>query len=265
MRDEKHNQRVLAKSHEQEFLHILQQDYRYAPRVAEAILAEAQYFLAGRSGVLQPGQIRKVLIKRSARPGQDVRLLPKVEVIWTLDAGVEDHQVLCEHGRQKLRQTRIMRLLTEAVEQGGVATQEDLAHVLHISLSTVKRDFKQLQNQGYYLPCRGNLQGIGRGQTHKAQIVGRWLQGETYDQVALNTHHAVVSIQRYIRSFLQVIQLHRLNIRPEEIRRILQFGLPLVHDYLSIYNQHDSLACRARLEEHLQRLQNTGLAKKGGL
>ena len=56
------------------------------------------------------------------------------------------------------------------------------------------------------MPSRGNLQGIGRGQTHKAQIIARWLQGETYDQIALHTHHALVSVQGYIGTFARVIE-----------------------------------------------------------
>ena len=77
-----------------------------------------------------------------------------------------------QHGSPTLRRVRIQRLLDEALAQGAVATQEDLAQALHVSLRTIKRDCAA-QAQEVYLPTRGNLHGIGRGQTHKAQI-GRW-------------------------------------------------------------------------------------------
>jgi DeoR/GlpR family transcriptional regulator of sugar metabolism len=50
-------------------------------------------------------------------------------------------------------------LLDEALAQGALATQEDLARVLQTSLRTIKRDFAELHNQGLYLSNRGYLKG----------------------------------------------------------------------------------------------------------
>ncbi len=252
--------RLLAKTYEQTFLQTLEQDYRIAPRVAEAILADAQVRLLGGGGEVRPGQVKKLLVKRGVGHGQKVADLAKVEVTWTLDGGLEDQQVLQGYGRQALRQMRILRLLDEAVEQGAVATQEDIAQILNVTPRTIKRDFIELQSAGHYLPCRGNLQGIGRGQTHKAQIVGRWLNGETYDQIARNTHHAVVSVQRYVRNFVQVIELQRQGLSSEQCAQLLQIGLCLVKDYQAIYEQHANPECRERLENQLERF---GGAQKG--
>jgi DNA-binding CsgD family transcriptional regulator len=247
--------RLIAKTAEQSFLQTLEQDYRIAPRVAEAILADVQVRLLGGLGEVRPGQVRKLLVKRGVGHGQKIADLAKVEVIWTLDGGLEDQQVLQAYGRQALRQMRILRLLDEAVEQGAVATQEDIAQMLNVTPRTIKRDFIELQLAGHYLPCRGNLQGIGRGQTHKAQIVGRWLKGETYDQIARNTHHAVISVQRYVRNFVQVIQLVRQGLSAEQCAQLLQIGLSLVKDYQAIYEQHSAPECRERLEKQLERFQ----------
>jgi hypothetical protein len=120
---------------------------------------------------------------------------------------------------------------------------------------TIKRDCAHLASQGIYLPTRGNLKGIGRGQTHKALIVGRWLRGESYDQVARATHHAVVSVQRYVQGFVRVVQLHQQGLSREEIALLLQMGWPLVADYLAIYQEHDTSFARERLAAQLQRLQ----------
>lgn len=252
--------RLLAKTHEQAFLQTLEQDYRIAPRVAEAILADAQERLQGGVAELRPGQIRKLLVKQGVGHGQSVADLAKVEVTWTLDAGLEDQQVLQAHGRQALRQIRILRLLDEAVEQGAVATQEDVAQMLNVTPRTIKRDFIELQAAGHYLPSRGNLQGIGRGQTHKAQIVGRWLSGETYDQIARNTHHAVISVQRYVRNFVQVIEIRQRGLSVEQCAQLLQIGPSLVKDYWAIYEGHSDPECRERLESQLKRFRG---AQKG--
>jgi predicted ArsR family transcriptional regulator len=176
---------------------------------------------------------------------------------------VEDRQVQQQYGCQALRQVRLQRLLLEALEQGGVASQEDLAQALQVSVRTIKRDFEQLQQQGLYLPSRGQLHGIGRGQTHKAQIIGCWLRGATYDQIAQQTHHALSSIQRYIQTFVRVIELHQRHFRVEQIGQLLQIGPPLVQEYLAVYQSHDQAECRQRLQEQMDRLKAARRPKKG--
>jgi hypothetical protein len=258
-------ERLEAKTPEQRFMRILEQDFDMAPKIAQVILHEAQANLLGsRPGDrLRPGQVRIILTRQNAGHGQALRQIQTTEVTWTIDAGVEDQQIVREHGARALRHVRIQRLLLEALEQDAVATQEDLARVLHVSLRTIKRDCAALQAQGIYLPTRGNLRGIGRGQTHKAHIIRRWLQGETYDQIALHTHHHPVSIQRYIQTFLRLVQLHQEGFTPPQIGLLLQISVPLVQEYLAVYDQHASPDCRERLQDHLQRLGQRSVAKRG--
>jgi hypothetical protein len=144
--------RLQIKSPEQRFLQILIQEYRCSPRVAEALLVEAQTCLLGKSEQLRPGQVCAMLAKANAPVGRALKSIAMVEVIWTVDAGLEDQIILRQAGRQALRRVRIQRLLGEALDQGAVATQEDLARALHISLRTIKRDCKALQAQRVIVP-----------------------------------------------------------------------------------------------------------------
>jgi hypothetical protein len=262
--DETQLKRLEAKTPQQKFLQILEQAYRFAPRIAAAILSEAQDWLQGSPERLQTGQVRVILARRHAPGGRAMAATPTLAVTWTVDAGLEDRQVQHQHGRRALRQVRIQRLLDEALAQGAVATQEDLALGLHTSLRTIKRDFAELEQQGIYLPTRGNLQGIGRGQTHKAQILARWLAGETYDQLALHTHHCATSIQRYVQTFLRVVALQRQGFSPGQLALLLQIGPPLVAEYLAVYQQCQVPEQQARLEAHLARLQQAIGREKGG-
>lgn len=245
--------RLQAKTSDQRFVQLLEDDFDQAPRVAQAVLEEAKSCFLGDPGQLLPGQVRMILTNYRAGHGQSLRDTPMTEVVWTVDAGAEDREVLCRHGRVALRRVRIQRLLLEAIRQGAVATQEDLAQVLHVSVRTIKRDCASLQAQGIYLPSRGRLRGIGRGQTHKAQIVGRWLLGETYDQIVLRTHHTATSVRRYIRAFVRVVDLHRRCFSESQIALLSQMSIPLVREYLAVYRQHDSPECRERLKAQLQR------------
>ena len=260
-------ERLQIKTAEQRFLSVLEEDFHKPPRVAQALLEEAQACLFGSAQHVRPGQMRVILARRDAGHGRGLAEIPMIEVIWTVDAGLEDLEVLQEHGRPALRQAQILRLANEALDQGAVATQEDLAQALQVSVRTVKRHCAYLQAQGVEIPTRGNVQGIGRGQTHKAQIVGRWLRGETYDHIALHTRHSLSSIRRYVQTFARVVHLHRRGWVDDQIATLLGIGSSLVAEYLAIYRENDSPACRQRLEAQLTRLLPSEVppaGKKGG-
>lgn len=256
--------RVQAKTPEQRFMSVLIQEFNYAPKVAQAILAEAQESLLGQAENLRPGQVRVILLKREAVHGQALAHSETMEVTWTVDAGAEDYEIEQRDGPRALRRSRLQRLLDEAISQGAVASQEDLARVLHVSVRTIKRDCAYLQQQGLSLPTRGKLKGIGRGQSHKAQIVGRWLRGETYDQIAHRTHHSLSCVKRYVQTFARVINLHQKGLRSGEISLLVQLSPALVEDYLTIYHQNDTPFNRQRLQEQLVRLSQANSSPKKG-
>jgi DNA-binding Lrp family transcriptional regulator len=211
------------------------------------------------------GQIAVLLAERRARVSQTLAETPKQEVKWTVDAGASDREVLRQYGSEGLRQMRLQRLVSEALEQGAVASQEDLAQALAVDVRTIKRDFKALQAAGIVLVSRGYLHEVGRGQTHKNQIVRRWLGGESYDQLALSTRHSLSSIQRYIQLFVRVVALHEQQEQAaSQIAFLLQCSRRLVEEHLLLYQQLCEPAQRQRLHEQLQRLQQSE-AKKGGL
>jgi len=255
--------RQMAKTIEHHFVRTLIDEFQFAPRIAQAVLAEAQASLFPVGQELASGQIRVILTRRKAGHGQPLTKTASVEVKWTVDARLEDQEVLRKHGRVALRQVRIQRLLDEAIAQGAAATQEDLATALNVGLRTIKRDCQALSAQGISLPTRGNLHGIGRGQTHKALIIRRWLAGETYDQLMVNTHHSLSSIRRYIQIFIRVVELHQEGFGVSQIVRLVERSEALVQEYLTVYEQNDSPECRERLAEQLARMQKASASVKG--
>lgn len=252
MKAESH--RLAVKTAEGRFLRIMEQEYHYAPRISISILEEAEECLKGNSKELKPGQQRVILVERGNRSGQRMEEMGKTEVIWTVDRGLEDVQLKDQIGRKGLRQARIKRLLEEAREQGGGATQEDLAWVLQVSTRTIKRDYAELRKKGEYLPSRGYQEGIGRGQSHKSEILRRWLKGETYDQIRLHTRHSSGSIKRYVQSFVHVIHLLKKGFGEEEIARLLQMGAGLVRAYTHVYEENQDKQSEERLNIQIKRL-----------
>jgi len=256
-------ERLKAKTPEQRFLQSMENDFQLAPRVAAAVLEEVQDNLLSNSKELGPGQIRVVLTRINAPHGRRLRETDLVEVIWSVDAGEEDLALLQGAGRPALRRSRIRRLLEEALDQGAVATQEDLARALQTSVRTIKRDCAYLKEAGKPPRTRGYVRGIGRGQSHKAEIVRRWLQGETYDQIELQVRHNPSSIRRYLKSFVQVVQLERRGIPIEEIAELAQISSYLVEEYLRVYRENDTPSRRQRLNEQMERLNRRFQSSKG--
>jgi predicted ATPase/DNA-binding SARP family transcriptional activator len=73
-----------------------------------------------------------------------------VTVTWTV-AAPEDETI---SGKVARRRQRILRLLREAEAQGAAPRDEDLAGVLDVSLSTLRRDMGALRAEGHSLPTR---------------------------------------------------------------------------------------------------------------
>ncbi len=96
---------------------------------------------------------------------------------------------------------RILRLVGEALDQGGAATQEDLAKALGVTARTIRSDIAALEAQGYRLGTRGRLRGMGRGQTHKAAILELHLKRYTYTEIMQRTRHSAYAIKCHIRTF----------------------------------------------------------------
>ncbi|MEA1963619.1 MAG: DUF1670 domain-containing protein [Candidatus Aerophobetes bacterium] len=142
--------RLSVKSHDHIFLHELENDFELSPKEARGILESAKTIFnleeASHSGNIRPGQIREIILTKDASAGKPLSQLKKVEVTLTLDTGEEDLDVLSKYGRLALREARILRLVEEALDQGGILTQEDLSHILKVDVRTIKRDIAHLMN-----------------------------------------------------------------------------------------------------------------------
>jgi biotin operon repressor len=250
-------ERLALKTPEASFLHILQEEFNFSLRISRELLATAQEMLLGSipAAAVRPGQVRQVVVSLKAPFGPPLAEANKVEVTLTVDAGAEDAEVKARQGAEGLRRSQILRLTEEALEQGGVLTQEDLARALKMSARTIRRDIRTLKEEGYLIHTRGQVKGVGRGQTHKVRIIELWLDRKGYAQIARQTYHAQQSIKRYISTFLRMIVLHRKGVPVEEIAFLTQSSVRLVKDYVQVYEAALKVPHRrAKLEEELARV-----------
>jgi len=247
--------RLAVKTPEAAFLHVLRREFNFSPRVSRELLSTAKEMLVGGmpSSAVRPGQAHLVVTSLKAPFGPPLEETDKVEVTLTVDA--EDAGVGGREKAEGLRQGRILRLTEEALEQGGILTQEDLARALGVTARTIRRDVRSLKREGHLIQTRGFVKGVGRGQTHKVRVIELWLDREGYDKIARWMHHSPQAIKRYVGTFLRIVVLHQQETPVEEIAFLTRTSVRLVKEYLEVYEA--ALAephRREKLEEELARV-----------
>lgn len=263
MEKKKQLQRQQNKSSEGEFLYELQHSYELSPKLSEQILVSAKEHLL-REHQLREGQIEVSVVAIEERSGKMIEQMKKRRVRLTVNNGVEDDRALEECDYRGLRQIRIQRMTEEAVEQGGVLSQEDLSTYLLTSVRTIKRDLQEIRGQGIEVTTRGTLHDIGRGQTHKAKIIGLYLEGLTYSELKLRTRHSVGAIKRYLEGFTKVVMAEHRGIRErKEISVVTGLSEHLVGQYQTVIRESKRNRMKAsNLQDLIGRSEYRSDAKK---
>lgn len=127
------------KSSEGEFIWELENMYELSAKLSTMILMSAKECLV-RKNNLREGQIEVSVVCLEERGGKVIEKLEKKKVRLTIDNGIEDIEVQKEFGRLSLRRIKIQRICNEAIEQGGVLSQEDLSKYLSSTVRTIQRD-----------------------------------------------------------------------------------------------------------------------------
>ena len=164
-------QRVEVKTRDNQFENILVDEYELSPREAEAIVDTArdvydlQYYDPDQQS--ENGKINRTVVAKDAKHGPKLEELPKTQVTLTKKVNKEDKELYRQEDKPSVRQSQILRMTEEAIEQGGLLTQEDLADILEVSARTIRRDIKKLEQKGFEVTTRGVYQDIGPGLSHK--------------------------------------------------------------------------------------------------
>jgi len=197
-----------------------QRQYRLSPQAAETICRDA---VLVRSIFGQPsradGQIIYYAVKLGESAGKRIRDCQLVSVKLTLrDPG--DLAYRKKHGQKGLVHHVVQRVCREAYEQGAVLSIEDVASVLFLSESTVKRYKRALERAGTPLILRGDTADMGPGTCHRDRIVELFLQGYSETEVAQRMNHALENVECYLRDFIRVCLLLAGNYKPGIVARI---------------------------------------------
>lgn len=263
-------ERLSEKTIERQFLYELERDFELAPATSRAVLEAAKQVLlssGGNDGVRE-GQIRVTTVSVEEPAGKPLGAMKKVGVVLTMDGGLEDLDVMSRFGPGQLRRVRLVRMAEEAVDQGGVLTQEDLARLLQTGVRTIRRDVAVLREKGVWVATRGMVKQMGRGQSHKAKIVELYLRGMTYTEIMRRARHSASAIKRYVESFGRVVVLWERGVRcTREIGYVLGVSERLAGEYLELRERYEGESYRDRIEEiarQVRRVLGPNGAEKGG-
>ena len=183
---------------------------------------------------IHEGQIVFHAASATEPPGKRISEIKTVPIHLTFHDRT-DIRVLSEEGTSALRRRKVIRMANEALDQGGLLTQEDLAVLLCSSRRTIRRDIKELKVQGIEVPTRGTLQDIGPGVTHKSKVVKMWLEGYEYTDIERKTGHSGFSVQRYLSGFSKVVRFYSRGYSLPEIRELADMSERLIQEYLDLY------------------------------
>lgn len=228
-------ERLKGKSLEGQLLWELEHGFELSPRESELIVDEVRLYY-GETPDVRTGRVSLWVVKRDASVGKPLSDLPKIEVVVTLDGGFEDLEAYRIYGHTGLRRQKLMRISEEIVDQGGIATQEDLRRLLGTSLRTIRRDIAYLRNQGIRVLTRGVYSDIGPSASHKVVIVEMFLSGFVYSEICRRTRHSAKAVKRYVDTFTRVVALYHRGIKEsDEVAHYAGISSRLATEYLDLY------------------------------
>lgn len=79
---------------------------------------------------------------------------------------------------------------------------------------------------------------MGRGTTHKTQILELYLAGYQFSEIEKRTHHSETAVKRYIQDFCRIILLHMKKFTVDQIRISTKFSNRLIGEYINLYKKY---------------------------
>lgn len=216
-------------------------------------MIEEVYFTNPGLRELCEGQIKKNCISIHEGPGKELKECELTTVILTLfaEGDSEDLSSGTAKGRTtETRRRRLMRISSEAKDQGGLLTQEDLAELLMCDVRTVRRDIHELKGNGIVVPTRGTIKDIGPAVTHREIAVRLWLEGKEPVEIKTHIKHHIRSVENYLEKFKRIVYLRRKGFNDFEAAMTIGISVNAVKTFSELYNKYkDTKLFQMRIEE----------------
>jgi len=247
--------RLSHKSLDGQILWELENGFELSPRESRLILETISLYYT-QNPENQVGRISLWVVARDAPVGRTLESIQKVQVWVTLDGGDEDVEIYHQYGQVGLRRQRLLRVSEEIIDQGGIATQSDLARLLGTSVRTIKRDIAYFRDHGITVLTRGAYSDIGPGISHKRVIVEMYLSGMVYTEICRRMRHSARAVKRYVNTFARVVSLYEQGIQAiGDIGYYVGISSRLAGEYVALYSHFKGNShYRSRIEDLLVQL-----------
>jgi hypothetical protein len=256
--------RLDLKTLENVFLKSVEQGTNCSPFESQAILSiTKKIFMLDDNQPddnIKPGQMKAIGVSFNEPAGKPLSSCRMLECIITIYNGKDDDYIRATQGITGLRRAIILRITAQALEQGVLLTQDDLAfHILHCGLRTLNRDIRYFKEQNIFVPTRGMQSDIGPGISHKVKAIELLLQRKNTHEIAKLLYHTIDSIERYTHTFSRVVYLAKQGFDAQQISFTVRISDNLVNQYLDLFNKYnnkkyndilDSICSTTKLSEH---------------
>jgi len=255
IKKQQEEERIFIRNSAHEFEQIIQNGTHCSAFEAEIISAKAQeVFHLGDYAHLnrpQPGQLVWRAIAANEPPGKPLKECIFKEVLLTHHNLADDRNVKSEYGLSAKRQQQILRMTSEAVDQGSYLTQEDLAEILGSDIKTIRGDIKEAQKRlSILVPTRGNKLDIGPGITHREMAVEKFIRGMNPVEIARNMQHSLKAVERYTHTFARSIYCQKEVQNTLKTAMIVGISVPLLNKYMALHSKYlKDESYKERLEE----------------
>jgi hypothetical protein len=226
-----------------DLIDILKQEHNMSLITARLYVRRLTELAARLKGEGSGGEGETVFLAISSEEGPRTRLSEGKVIAVCLEYFHSDDIKVGPCGSHKnrvsdLKFSRIVRYATQARKQGALLSLADLAMLMGIGVDSIRRLLRL--NKQIVVPTRGLIKDIGRGVSHKSQIVELYLQLYTETEIMERTGHSYESIEAYLKEFARVVALASQGLNAVMIRRVTGRSMALVNCYLEIYRKYDN-------------------------
>ena len=173
----------------------------------------------------------------------DIHQLVNVRLQMVTDQEVailNDQKLLGQQAAKRtFNQHRFARWCQEAYDQGAVLTLFDLSLLSGLSEGQVGYLLRQYQQEHQTtLPLRGTVHDIGPAVSHKAEVIRRFLRGQSPAAIARELNHTQQAVDTYIKDY-EVTRKLAQKFPIKEIPALSRCSISLVKEHIKLIRQYE--------------------------
>jgi len=173
----------------------------------------------------------------------DIKQLVNVRLQMVTDQEVallNDQKLLGQQAAKRtFNQHRFARWCHEAYAQGAVLTLFDLSLLSGLGegqVGTLLRQYQQEQQTT--LPLRGTVHDVGPAVSHKAEVIRRFLRGQSPADIARELNHTQQAVDIYIKDY-EVTRKLVQKFPVKEIPALSRRSNSLVKEHIKLIRQYE--------------------------